>query len=416
MLGELPLLGGSAMKRIVILIDGTWDKEGTKADTNVAKLDPNNRSVSKALIKRNAADGTIQDVFYHDGVGVHGELVRRWFGALVGAGLKQIIQECYGVIAEKFESGDELYILGFSRGAYAARALAGMIGASGIQRQPAAEGFEIAWSHYRVKPAVRTGTQSPTSADRKAIGEYSSLSASNAFHQDRRIRCVGVWDTVGSYGIPAGFGFASLARYVPLLLLGFHDTSFGDHIDVGLHAVAIDERRREFVPTFWTIPKGKSPRGRVEQTWFSGVHENVGGGYPDSGLSDTALIWMIARMEALTGLEFDWQATRASTKPNIDGEVYDSTRGIWQISHHFPHVRAVLSPDAIHHGYMTNTPEPAEENINEKVHWSVLQKRERPCTFFGVPNTPYNPPNLPATIPAGVIALRTPEEEKALIE
>jgi Uncharacterized alpha/beta hydrolase domain (DUF2235) len=110
---------------------------------------------------------------------------------------------------------------------------------------------------------------------------------------------------VGSYGIPAGFGLAPLARYVALIFLGFHDTSFGEHVDVGLHAVAIDEHRRPFVPTFWTIANGQQPRGHVEQTWFAGSHCNVGGGYPDSGLSDLALIWMVARVRALTGLEFD---------------------------------------------------------------------------------------------------------------
>ena len=88
-----------------------------------------------------------------------------------------------------------------------------------------------------------------------------------------------------------------------------------------MHAVAVDERRREFVPTFWTTPKGKHPTGQVEQTWFSGMHENVGGGRPDAGLSNIALIWMIARVQALTGLEFDVEAIKASVNPNIDGEV-----------------------------------------------------------------------------------------------
>jgi hypothetical protein len=131
------------------------------------------------------------------------------------------------------------------------------------------------------------------------------------------VKCVAVWDTVGSYGIPAGLGLAPLARYFALLALGFHDTSFGDHVEVGLHAVAVDEHRRPFVPTFWTIPKGKKPKGHVEQTWFAGSHCNVGGGYPDARLSDQALVWMIARLQALTGLEFDIDAVKAGTRPNI---------------------------------------------------------------------------------------------------
>jgi hypothetical protein len=145
---------------------------------------------------------------------------------------------------------------------------------------------------------------------------------------------VGVWDTVGSYGIPAGIGLAPLARYFTLATLGFHDTGFGEHVKVGLHALAVDEPRRPFVPTFWTISIGHQPNGHVEQTWFAGAHSNVGGGYADSGLSDQALIWMIARVQALTGLEFDVQAVRSDTTPNIAGIVVDSTQG-WPIDHRF---------------------------------------------------------------------------------
>ncbi|MGA9005527.1 MAG: DUF2235 domain-containing protein [Xanthobacteraceae bacterium] len=88
-----------------------------------------------------------------------------------------------------------------------------------------------------------------------------------------------------------------------LATLGFHDASFGDHVQVGLHAVAVDEHRRPFVPTFWTIPKGQHPKGHVEQTWFAGAHCNVGGGYADSGLSDEALVWMVARALERVGEE-----------------------------------------------------------------------------------------------------------------
>jgi hypothetical protein len=172
-----------------------------------------------------------------------------------------------------------------------------------------------------VPPAVRKAQTEADATDHVVIQRYRSLVDHNAFHGDRSVKCVAVWDTVGSYGVPRGFGFAPLARYITLLFLGFHDTRFGGHVDVGLHAVAIDERRRPFVPTFWTIPKGQQPRGHVEQTWFAGVHCSVGGGYADAGLSDRALIWMIARVQALTGLEFDSIAVKASTKPNIDGEV-----------------------------------------------------------------------------------------------
>src|ERR1700756_2992910 len=141
------LRAGAPVKRIVILIDGTWDKEGTTGNTNVAKLDIN------ALIKRRAANGTVQRVRYHDGVGAYGDIFKKILGGAIGLGLKKIVLDCYDLIVADYEAGDEIYIFGFSRGAYAARALAGLICASGFARRSNTDLFEIAWQHYRVSPA-----------------------------------------------------------------------------------------------------------------------------------------------------------------------------------------------------------------------------------------------------------------------
>src|SRR5215472_1621672 len=362
------------MKRIVVLIDGTWNKEGTGEDTNVAKLDSGKKTITQAFIKANTTDGIAQHIHYHDGVGSDGDLTQRLLGGAIGLGLMKIIQDVYEAVVSDFVAGDEIYIFGFSRGAYAARALAGLIGASGIQRQENRDEFEVAWDHYRVAPAVRQQPQTASAGDRKALNTYNTLVVRQTFHDTRAIKCVAVWDTVGSYGIPAGIGLAPLARYFTLATLGFHDTSSGEHIEVGLHAFAVDEHRRPFVPTFWTIEKGRQPKGHVEQTWFAGAHCNVGGGYAQSGLSDEALIWMIARVRALTVLEFDVAAVRSNTRPDIAGSVVDSTKA-WPIDHAFPHYRRVLSPVAICHDYFTNREDPTEEHINERVHWSVISKR-----------------------------------------
>jgi uncharacterized protein (DUF2235 family) len=123
------------MKRIVVLIDGTWGKEDTGLDTNVAKLDSGKKIVTQAFITPRATNGTVQDVHYHDGVGADGDFVTKLLGGAVGLGLKKIIQDVYGFVVAEYKPDDEIYIFGFSRGAYAARALAGLIGASGIQRR-----------------------------------------------------------------------------------------------------------------------------------------------------------------------------------------------------------------------------------------------------------------------------------------
>jgi uncharacterized protein (DUF2235 family) len=229
------------MKRIVMLIDGTWDQEGSGGDTNVAKLDPVNAAGTSPLIKPYGEDGVDQRVVYHKGVGADPDLVKHWLGGSIGIGLKQIVLDAYASVVNLYEPGDDVFLLGFSRGAYAARAVAGMIGASGIVRHDIPSNVEVAWTHYRVNPAIRAAPSTATGADTKAISNLQALRDSGEIHSDNRIKCVGVWETVGSYGVPAGIGLAPLARYIALIFLGFHDTSFGDHIEVGLHAVAIDE-------------------------------------------------------------------------------------------------------------------------------------------------------------------------------
>ena len=194
------------MKRIVILIDGTWNKEGTTGDTNVAKLDSANRIVADAFIRNKSTDGTLQHVRYHDEVGTEGDIFKKLLGGAIGLGLKKIILDCYGFLADDYDTGDEIYIFGFSRGAYAARALTGLIGASGIPRHSDAALFEVAWQHYRVSPTARQRPQTASAADHKTLTEYSSAAAGRAFHDTRSVKCVAVWDTVGSYGIPAGIG------------------------------------------------------------------------------------------------------------------------------------------------------------------------------------------------------------------
>jgi hypothetical protein len=136
-------------------------------------------------------------------------------------------------------------------------------------------------------------------------------------------------------------------------------------------------------------------------------HCNVGGGYSNAGLSDQALVWMIARLQALTGLEFDIDAVKAGTRPNISGAIVDSTKG-WPIDHTFPHYRKILSPDAIHQGYVSNTADPSEEHINERIH--LERHRQTP----GKSSTAYAPLNLPAYIPAEKIASLTDQQQQLL--
>jgi len=385
------------MLRNIVLLDGTWNSEASK--TNVLKLSREAAVLRKLILDRH--DGVEQRVEYFTGVGTDGPLLERLLGGAIGLGLKQIVQNAYDWLVDNYESDQELYIFGFSRGAYAARALAGLIGASGIQRRKDPGLFDISWENYRARKDARKERRAEARGSRLRLRTpaFEKAHERGEIHSNNRVEFLGVWDTVGSYGVPAGIGLAPLARYVSLALLGFQDTKFGDHIAHGVHAIGVDERRRPFTPTFWTIDKGEPQPANVEQTWFAGVHCNVGGGYADAGLSDLALAWMIARARALTKLGFDISAAKVALRPDIDGEVYDSAKG-WVVDQLFPRSRPMFSPDALGHGYFTNAGDPKEEHINERVHWSVLAKLGRPCTVYDVAKTPYDPPNLPAEFKA----------------
>src|SRR5262245_45625700 len=262
--------GRNTVKRIVICYDGTWNALTDPATiTNVVRLGQ--------AVKKVSEDGTHQVVYYNAGVGSGGPL-DRFLGGVFGVGLRNNVKRGLAFLTLNWnpEGNDEIYIFGFSRGAYSARALAGVIGAiRGIPKQECFDQLEEIWKYYRTDPTKRTEEMETT------ISEY--LHGGGAMPP--KISCLGVWDTVGSYGIPEGLGLNAMARKVTSWTRGFHDNTISGHVQVGLHAMAIDERRRAFPPTAWVAPKDKTVESHVEQVWFPGSHSNIGGGYPRSGLA-----------------------------------------------------------------------------------------------------------------------------------
>ena len=257
-------------KRIIFCADGTWDEPGK--DTNVYKI-------YKALTT--SAD---QVPYYDDGVGSDGLLIQKLTGGAFGAGLYQKIKDGYTKISHVYEQGDEVYLFGFSRGAYTARSLAGMIAICGLPTENFTDDdVNTAFNAYRNK-------------DQRAqlLAELNKT----CDLYDAKLTMVGVWDTVGSLGIPAIFGGVSPILY------GFLDTSLHPDVLNAYHALAIDERRAEFPATLWT---SSAPGQTMEQVWFCGVHCDVGGSYPadsdGSALSDLTLAWMVSKASAL-GVQF----------------------------------------------------------------------------------------------------------------
>ena len=374
------------MKRIVICYDGTWNALTNPDEvTNVVR-------VAQAVVPV-SSDGIHQVVYYNAGVGSGGPL-DRFLGGVFGAGLRDNVKRGLAFLSLNWEApeegdrADEIYIFGFSRGAYTARALAGVISAiGGIPRQASFDQLEKVWNHYR-------NGQEQREADQPDIDRLIWKMPKDG--KPPVIKCVAVWDTVGSYGIPAGFGLTGLARRWTSWTRGFHDNEIGPHIEYGLHAMAIDERRRAFTATAW-VNKPNEDRQNVEQVWFAGAHSNVGGGYKQAGLSDHALIWMIARTRELTGLEFDTDYIAEHFWPCAACSLFRSYRG-WVLDRIRPYVRPVSTGVRVAKELM-NPDASAERIINAKVHWSVRDRIGKLGLVDETKYRKYSPKNLPKDYP-----------------
>jgi uncharacterized protein (DUF2235 family) len=296
-------------RKIAFCADGTWDS--TASDTNVYRI-------SKAIL---AIPGQ-QFSFYDDGVGSDGTPIEKLLGGAFGNGLFQKIKDGYSAVASVYEDGDEIFIFGFSRGAYTARSLAGMIAACGLPtKNPDTTLVNSAFQAYRNK-----NNRAQILATLAAYGLV-----------DAQITMVGVWDTVGSLGIPASIG------QVDPLVYGFLDTSLSPKILNASHAVAIDERRAEFPPTLWTSTP--QPGQTMKQVYFCGVHCDVGGGYADDTGSGTALAdipfsWMMANAQKL-GLALDQSMLTRYPSPLDPKYALDTLHDSWSPLWLFPKVRTI---------------------------------------------------------------------------
>jgi uncharacterized protein (DUF2235 family) len=286
-------------KRIIFCADGTWDK--VRNHTNVHRL-------FQAITKT-----PDQLAFYDDGVGTWGPLWRRLLGGAFGDGLFQKIKQGYKTIAQHYQPHDDLFIFGFSRGAYTARSLAGMIAICGL---PTAD-FDDPLVHTAFI-AYRQRDPNRRAAILATLDKYQLF--------DAKIKMLGVWDTVGSLGIPALWGGVDPQVY------GFLDTTLHPDVLNAYQALAIDERRREFPPTLWQPPSPPVPDRVLEQVWFCGAHCDIGGGYHPPGLSNLTLSWMIGKAKKL-GLQID---------PNIWSQsALAPLHNSWNIFWGFPNPRTI---------------------------------------------------------------------------
>ena len=308
-------------KKIVFCADGTWNRPGDEptddsAPTNVWKLfsalagDAVRESGSRYVKKK---DGQV--ALYVDGIGTTRSRLVNWFQGAVGAGVSSKIADGYLFVSRNYVPGDDVCIFGFSRGAYIARSLAGLVSQCGLLKLTGQDwrdeaNAEIAVRRFFERKTAFGQHQSQTTAssfdhfatrfERWGVSPLARLmrwggryfSFSDSIERPCSIAMVGVWDTVGSLGVPVG-----LLDKASEKLFEFRDLTLSANVQCGYHAVAIDEFREAFQPTLW------ESRESIEQVWFCGAHADVGGGYPSVGLSDCALRWMMRRAQR-HGLQF----------------------------------------------------------------------------------------------------------------
>lgn len=265
------------MKRLVLCCDGTWNSPVRASVSNIEKIA---RSVHTGI----GPDGIQQMVFSVEGVGARGYRVDALLGGAFGYGLSRNVVAGYRDLALNYEPDDEIYVFGFSRGAYTARSVAGMIASVGLLTADALA-------------QRRAGNLLAEAEDLYRDHSPGRRARLAAFHEhcypQVPITFLGVFDTVGALGVPG------LTRRRSR----FHDVRLSGSVQCARQALAIDERRLTFEPCLWDVPADDDRPGGVKQVWFPGAHSDVGGGNASSGLSDVALLWMMGEAAAW-GLTF----------------------------------------------------------------------------------------------------------------
>lgn len=247
-------------QRLIVLFDGTWN---TREDrTNVERM--------ASVITGTGNDGVPQAKWYDPGPGtVWYDRIR---GGAFGYGVSQNIQQGYRWVADHWTKESELFVFGFSRGAYTARSLVGLIRKSGLVNQGSADLIEKAYGLYR----------------RKEIDpdHPEAIAFRSQYSREIGVKFIGVWDTVGSLGVPLTGALIPWGRDH----YQWHDTALSKIVEYAYHAIAVDEHRKDYEAAVWT--KRKPENKDVEQRWFIGAHANVGGGYKYDRLHALPLRWL----------------------------------------------------------------------------------------------------------------------------
>ncbi|KAI0115850.1 hypothetical protein GGR51DRAFT_555725 [Nemania sp. FL0031] len=259
-------------KRIIVCCDGTWQNSDNGYVKSNSKSEPtlqipSNVTRISRCFKRSCSDGAFQIIYYQSGVGSRSGIIDRIFGGAFGTGISENIREAYAFLCANYVDGDEIVLLGFSRGAFTARSIGGMISDLGLLTR---DGMDYFYPIFK-----------------------DMQNWSNDHYDDP-------FPTMPFTNKPKGENAASVYRE---RLIKFYNTHLSNKIQHGFHALALDETRGPFAPTLWERRPQEQGTSDLRQVWFPGNHGNIGGGWPDQGVADTTLAWMMDQLSSV-GCEF----------------------------------------------------------------------------------------------------------------
>lgn len=349
-----------------MLADGTGNSAANPFKTNVWRL------YQAVDIQPNLIE-TEQVVLYNDGVGTGSFRPLVLLGLAFGIGLARNVKDLYTFVCRNYSNGDSIYLFGFSRGAFTVRILSGLILRCGLvtasNEADLKDRVQLAYDEYKRDMARRATRTRPWLIAGHVLGGWRRGENTDhiKFNFDQvfpRIRFVGVWDTVDAYGMPVDELKVGIDRHVWPMTLA--DRELSEYVDRVCHALSLDDERPTFRPVLWTEPPNEADR--LRQVWFAGAHANVGGGYPDDGLANVTLQWMMDEATNAGLRLYAEHVQECNRRANAHGEHHDSRAGLAGYYRYGPRDVDALCDDP-EHGVQIAVPQ---------IHQSVVERiRER---------------------------------------
>jgi uncharacterized protein (DUF2235 family) len=358
------------IKRLALFFDGTWNEPGD--NTNVWRL--------YLMLADQGADGMRQVKYYNQGVGTH------WYdeltGGAFGVGLQENVRAGYRWLMENYNEGDEVFLFGFSRGAFTARGLVGLVARCGLLKPDAPMSFIQLFERYQRGDSA-TPIYDLKYFKKKPDSELDfeeRVLVHHAWYHPQMIKMVGVWDTVGSIGVPFG-NIPGVSRRT----LRFINTNLSTVAAHSYQALALDEQRQPYWAMLWTAFELNSPdetatvraqKCFIEQRWFAGAHANLGGGYRSDLLPNRPLKWLYDKAAAC-GLGF--RCTFEINDEDFGMKPVDSYTqfldGFWKImTLGKRYIRWVQAEPK-------NKKKGRVRTVNERIDWSVFERWQKDSAY-----------------------------------